>query len=125
MRPKSHARDWRLYDKTCHNTLLMTTLSHSSEFDATVVDLAAIIDVHAGDYPLLSVCHKAHGPDVTWLYAHLVIEVFIDKNRPVSIRSRVLGTISVCVGSLQQAMALLRRTEGLRQKRDMPYIRLR
>lgn len=104
------------------NTLLMTLLSHSSEFDATVENLAAIIDVDAGDYPLVSVCHKVPGPDVTWLYAHLVVEVFIDKDRPVSIRSQVLGGVSVYVGSLQQAMELLRRTEGLRQKRDLPYI---
>lgn len=102
--------------------LVMTLLSHSSEFDATVADLAAIIDVGAGDYPLVSLCHEIPGPHVTWLYAHLVVELFIDKDKPVSIRSRVLGGVSVYVGSLQQAMEMLRRTEGLRQKRDLPYV---
>lgn len=100
----------------------MTPLSHSSEFDATIADLIAAIEVGAGDYPLVSVGHEGPGPDVTWMYAHLVVEVFIDKDKPVSIRSRVLGGVSVYAGSLQQAMELLRRTEGLRQKRDMPYI---
>jgi len=103
-------------------TRSLTLLSHSSEFDATVADLAAITDVDAGDYPLISVCHKVPGPDVTWLYAHLVVEVFIDKDKPVPIRSRAFCGVSVYVGSLQQAMALLHRTEGLRQKRDLPYI---
>ena len=118
----NHPCNAGLYNKTQPYTLLMTLLPHSSELDAIVADLAAIIDTDAGDYPQVSVCHKVSCPDVTWLYAHLVVEVFIDENKPVSIRSRVLGGISVYVGSLHQAMELLRRTEGLRQKRDLPYI---
>lgn len=84
--------------------------------------MAAIIDVDASDYPLISACHKVPGAEVTWLYAHLVVEVFIDKDKPVSIRSQVLGRVSVYVKSLQQTMELLRRTEGFHQKRDLPYI---
>lgn len=103
----------------------MSQLSHSSKLDTMAVDLAATIDAHAGDYPLVSFCYEASGPDLIWLYAHLVIEVFVDKDKPASIQSRVLGGVSICVQSLQQGMELLRETEGLRQKRDLPYIRLR
>ncbi|WP_197342425.1 hypothetical protein [Ralstonia solanacearum] len=88
------------------------------------VDLAATIDAHAGDYPVVSFFDKASGPDLIWLYAYLVIEVFVDKEKPVSIRSRVLGGVSIYVKSLQQGMELLRKTEGLRQKCDLPYIHL-
>lgn len=118
----NHPCDARLYGSTRPHTLVMTLLSHSSEFDIAVANLAAIIDVDAGDYPLVSVYHDIVGPHVTWLYAHLVVEVFIDKDKPVSIRSQVPGGVSFYVESLQQAMELLRRTEGLRQKRDLPYV---
>lgn len=100
-------------------------LSHSSELDALVVDLAATIDAHSGDYPVVSFYDQPAGPDVIWLYAHLVIEVFVDKEKPVSLRSRVPGGVSIYVKSPQQGMELLRETERLRQKVDLPYIRLR
>lgn len=118
----NHPCDARLYGSTRPHMLVMTLLSHASEFDAAVANLAATIDVDAGDYPLVSVRHDIVGPHVTWLYAHLVVEVFIDNDKPVSVRSQVPGGVSVYVESLQQAMELLRRTEGLRQKRDLPYV---
>lgn len=118
----NHTCDARLYGSTRPHTLVMTLLSRSSEFDTAVAHLAAIIDVDAGDYPLVSVYHDIVGPHVTWLYAHLVVEVFIDKDKPVAVRSQVPGSVSVYVESHQQAMELLRRTEGLRQKRDLPYV---
>lgn len=113
-----------LYGVTNHNTPIKMPPSYSAELNTIVADLAATIDAHAGDYPMVSFFHKASGPDATWLYAHLVIEVFINENEPASIRSKALGGVSVHVRSLQQGMELLRRTEGLRQKRDWPYIRL-
>jgi hypothetical protein len=118
----NHPCGARLYGSTRPHTLVMTLLSHPSEIDAAVANLAAIIDVDASDYPLVSVCHDVLGPRVTWLYAHLLFEVFVDKDKPVSIHSQVPGGVSVSVESLQQAMELLRRTEGLRQKRDLPYV---
>jgi hypothetical protein len=99
-------------------------LTNSSEIYTVAAALAAIIDEHAGDYPLVSLHREAPGPDTTWLYATLVVEVFIDKDKPVSIGSRELGGVSVYVSSPQQGMALLRQTEAIRQQRDWPYIRL-
>lgn len=96
----------------------------SLELDTLAAELAAIIDAQAGDYPLVAFRQEAPGPDLTWMYAHLVVEVFVVKTRPASIRSREQGGIELDVESLQQGMDLLRRTEGLRQNRDWPYVQL-
>lgn len=101
----------------------MNTLRLSSELDPLAAELAATIDAHAGDYPLVSFHRNTSGPDVTWMYAHLVVEVFINEGR-TSIRSREQGGVAVEAGSLQQGMELLRRTERLRQNQDWPYVRL-
>ena len=121
---QSCVSSWSIRQDTS-NILLMTQLSHCSELDAMVVDLVATIDAHSSDYPVVSFRDKASGPDLIWLYARLVIEVFVDNEKPVSIRSRVPGGVSIYVKSLQQGLELLRETEGFRQQVELPYIRLR
>lgn len=113
-----------LYVVINHNTSIMMPQSHLTELNTIAADLAATINAHMGDYPVVSFFHKTSGPDATWLYAYLVIEVFINENEPASIHSKTHGGVSIHVRSLQQGMELLRQTEVLRQKRDFPYIRL-
>lgn len=87
-------------------------------------ELAKIIDAHNSDYPLVSFSNEDGEPDVAWIYAHLVIKVFVISNESASLHSREVGGVSVTVGSYKQAMGLLKQTEAIRQRREHPYFQM-
>jgi hypothetical protein len=103
----------------------MQALPPSPELDPLAAELAAVIDAHAGDYPLVSFHDDAQGPVVTWLYGHVVVEVFIDAQSSAGIRAQQLGGVNLVVRTLKEGMELLRRTESRRQRKSAwPYVRL-
>jgi hypothetical protein len=86
--------------------------------------LAVLIQDCAGDYPLVSFRHEVGGPDLVWLYARLVVELFVVPGTKPRIRSQELGGVTLEVGSLQQGMTLLQLTEASCQRRRHPYVQL-
>lgn len=103
---------------------MQTILPEPPGLCSLAAELAQVIDAHHSDYPLVSFSNENGKPNVAWIYAHLVIKVFIQSSESASLRSREVGGVSVTVGSYEQAMDLLKRTEAIRQNRDHPYFQM-
>lgn len=102
----------------------MSNVPLPSELDALASTLALRADEHAGDYPVVSFIVDPSEPVLRWSYSRLVVEVAIRPGAVLSVQAMNDGVVVVEAQSAKQGLALLQRTEGIRQGRDLPYIQL-
>jgi hypothetical protein len=80
-------------------------------------DLAALIDQHAGDYPIVSLQSGDKG--LRWFYANLVIDVLVVADAPAQFERAELLVTTPTLGA---GLELIARTEANRQGRDAPFL---
>ncbi|MNY39676.1 hypothetical protein D3C86_1743750 [compost metagenome] len=102
----------------------MTACSQNADLAPIAYHLAQIIDASAGDYPLVSMSGQDDRADWTWMYANLMVSVAVGAELPVLLTVVDSSCVAVQVRTSGQAIAVLRMTESIRQKRASPYIQL-